>query len=67
MDDKTKLEVLWEERAEMKTTIEKMSKDITDIKLLLATARGGWMAMVGIGGLIGSVVTFIGNFFMSKH
>lgn len=66
MDDKTKIELLWEERQETKKLLSDISLKVNNIELLLATARGGIRVTTILWGIIGSVVTFVATYFMNK-
>jgi hypothetical protein len=66
MDDKTKTEVMWEERNENKKLLQKMQEDINEIKLLLASAKGGLRVTTFIGGIAGSVITLFVSWFIEK-
>lgn len=66
MDDKTKIELMWEERNENKKVWHEVRSDINDIKLLLASAKGGLRVTTFIGGVVGSVVTLVVTLLFGK-
>jgi hypothetical protein len=66
MDDKTKIELMWEERNENKKLLQDVQKDINEIKLLLASAKGGLRVTTFIGGIAGSVITLVVSWFIEK-
>ena len=68
MDDKTRIEVMWEERNENKKLLSDINNKLNNIELLLATARGGFRVTAFIAGAVGSFLTFIGTkFFRGDH
>lgn len=59
MDDDAKVEIMWQERSENKTTLESIKTDIQAIRILLATARGGGVTLGIVGTIFGVVVGWL--------
>lgn len=56
MENETKIEVLWEERTDMKQAIGDLTKEVQELKLLLAGFGGGAKAASAIGNILWTVV-----------
>ena len=66
MDDKTKIELLWEERVDNKELLMSITTKLNNIELMLATARGGLKVTSVLWGVLGSVLTFVTTYFLNR-